>query len=85
VKWREEAREGPRAIGRILEAGYADRYRTLHPAEPGHTYPPGSPWLRLDYVFASPEIAAHPHACEVVAEGRADRASDHLPVWPAFW
>src|SRR5207244_8418505 len=38
---RGEAVEGaPRpAIRRILEAGYVDCYRALHPLQPGYTYP----------------------------------------------
>jgi exodeoxyribonuclease III len=44
-------------IRRVLNAGYVDCYRRLHPAEPGYTYPAQRPWLRLDYIFASPEFA----------------------------
>lgn len=57
-KKRGEAVEGvPReAIRLVLEAGYTDCFRTLHPDDPGYTYPSAVPWLRLDYIFASPQM-----------------------------
>ncbi len=45
------------AIRRILEDGYVDCYRRLHPRTPGFTYPSDVPWLRLDYILASPALA----------------------------
>lgn len=73
-----------RAIGLLLEAGYVDCYRVLHPGVPGYTYPTDCPWLRLDYVFASPELAPHLLACDVVDGAVAASASDHLPVSAEF-
>jgi len=73
-----------RAIGRIVDAAYVDCYRALHPRAPGFTYPSSAPWLRLDYVFASPALAARLKACDLVAGQAAERASDHLPVWATF-
>jgi len=86
VEKRGEAVDGvPRlAIGPVLEAGYVDCYRALHPAEPGYTYPAATPWLRLDYVFASPELAPRLRACDLVGGDRAARASDHLAIWAEF-
>lgn len=86
VEPREEAKEdAPRqTIQQILDAGYSDCHRTLHPEEPGYTYPSCSPWLRLDYVFVSPDMATHLSACEVVSGEEALRASDHLPVLATF-
>jgi exonuclease III len=40
----------------LLEAGYVDCYRRRHPAEPGYTYQPPEPWLRLDYILTSPQL-----------------------------
>jgi exodeoxyribonuclease-3 len=73
-----------RPIQLLLEAGYVDCYRTLHPDAPGYTYLSSHPWLRLDYIFASPEIAARLHACDMVTGTEATRASDHFPVWAEF-
>ena len=86
VKRRREAKEvAPRpTIRKVVKSGYADCYRRLHPEDPGYTYPSGSPWLRLDYVFASPEMAARLLSCEVLAGGEAVGASDHLPIRATF-
>lgn len=65
----------------LAAAGYVDCYRTLHPHEPGYTYPAEAPWLRLDYVFASRDLAPRLRAADVVRDEIARRASDHLPVW----
>jgi exodeoxyribonuclease III len=82
-----EARRGdavdgaPRlAIGRILAAGYVDCFRRAHSRSRGFTYPAHAPWLRLDYIFASPSVAAYLSACDVVDTPAAHRASDHLAV-----
>ena len=76
--------DAPRdALTPLADAGYVDCWRTLHD-EPGWTYPADAPWLRLDYVFASPDLAPLLRGAGVVAGGEAARASDHLPVWAEF-
>ena len=72
------------AIGRMLAADYVDCFRALHPRAPGHTYASGAPWLRLDFIFASPALAARLAGCGTVRGRRVARASDHVPVWAAF-
>jgi len=86
VELRGEARPGAprRTIGLIVDAGYTDCYRVLHPEAPGYTYSSDAPWLRLDYIFASPRLATRLAACDVIGEGEARRASDHLPLWVEF-
>jgi exodeoxyribonuclease-3 len=86
VEKRGEAVAGvPRlALGPLLEAGYVDCYRSLHPDEPGYTYLAWAPWLRLDYAFASPPLARELVDCDVVGGDLAARASDHLPVRAEF-
>jgi endonuclease/exonuclease/phosphatase family metal-dependent hydrolase len=59
----------------LVESGFIDCYRALHPAERGWTYKTSHPWVRLDYVFAR---GLEPLACEVVVE--ANGASDHFPL-----
>jgi endonuclease/exonuclease/phosphatase family metal-dependent hydrolase len=68
----------------LVEAGFVDCFRRLHPETPGFTYPAHAPWLRLDYVFASPGLATHLQACDVIATDESRRASDHLPVVARF-
>jgi exodeoxyribonuclease-3 len=84
-KWGEAVEGAPReAIQLILEAGYVDCYRRLHPRSRGYTYPADHPWMRLDYIFASPSMAARLRACDIVRGGESKRASDHLAIWAEF-
>ena len=81
----EAVRGTPRPILRAFgEAGYVDCFRRLHPEGAGFTYQAWTPWLRLDYVLASPELDPGLRACEVVARPPAEHASDHLPVLAEF-
>jgi endonuclease/exonuclease/phosphatase family metal-dependent hydrolase len=72
------------AIRDILAAGYIDTFRALHPESPGYTYPAERPWLRLDYIFASPGLAERLEASGIVHDDDVRRASDHLPIWASF-
>jgi hypothetical protein len=69
-----------RAIGCLVKTGDVDRYRARHPGVPGYTYPSAAPWLRLDYAFASPTLAACLVGCDLIAEEAATQASDHRPI-----
>lgn len=73
-----------RAIGQLLDAGYTDCFRAWQPHAPGYTYPTATPWLRLDYAFASSALAPQLTACEVVTGEAAARASDHFPLQVCF-
>ncbi len=78
---------GRGGIDLILKAGYVDCFRQLHPREYGYTFPSSIPSLRIDYLFASPELATNLVSCEVISEGdgiRGEQASDHLPVLAEF-
>ncbi len=68
----------------FLDAGFADCYRLLHPAQLGWTYLTWHPWARLDYVLARGDVAERLRSCDVVASDDALRASDHLPVVAEF-
>lgn len=72
------------AIRSILESGYTDCYRAVHADAGGYTYPSAAPWLRLDYIFASPQIAARLRECDVVQTEEAEGVSDHFPVWAEY-
>jgi len=71
-------------IQQLLEAGYVDCYRELHPDTAGYTYTSHHPWLRLDYIFAAPAMAAHLWACGLSMGQEAQQASDHVPIWAEF-
>jgi exodeoxyribonuclease III len=78
---------GKGGIDLLLNADYVDCFRQLHPHEPGYTFPSSLPSLRIDYFFASPELASSLASCTVISEGngvKGAQASDHLPVLVEF-
>lgn len=65
----------------MLDAGYADGYRRLHPDIKGYTFPTWDPHVRLDYVFVPSSFADRLKSCEVITDAPAvTHASDHLPL-----
>ena len=65
----------------MLDAGYADGFRLLHPDIKGYTFPTWDRHLRLDYVFVPANSADRLKACEVVEHPpEVFDASDHLPL-----
>jgi len=76
-------------VPKVLEAGYTDCFRHLHPRAHGYTCATWMPAARIDYVFASPAAVPRLITCDVVTgRGRAGRevatASDHFPVVADF-
>ena len=76
----------------VVEAGLVDCFRTQR-NEPGHySWFPLTPWalkrnygMRLDYVFATPPVAARVQQASHDREPRTwERPSDHLPVRVTF-
>lgn len=65
----------------LLDAGYVDCFRRLHPADQGYTYTSSHPWLRLDYAFASPSLSDRLIGCGLAVDSPTERASDHRPIW----
>ena len=73
------------ALGPLLDAGYVDCFRKLHPEEDGFTLPSVHPQVRLDYVFAAPSVTQALRECRVITSPKAvTSASDHLPVLTEF-
>lgn len=71
----------------LRSAGYVDCFRHMHERAEGFTCPARAPAGRIDYIFASPELAPRLSACRVVTEAgdvRGEQASDHLPVVAEF-
>jgi endonuclease/exonuclease/phosphatase family metal-dependent hydrolase len=64
----------------VKNAGYADAFRMLHPADPGLTLPASKPQVRLDYLFVPEPYLDRVGSCEVVRTESASKASDHLPL-----
>jgi endonuclease/exonuclease/phosphatase family metal-dependent hydrolase len=75
----------PRHLVRhVLEAGYTDCFRFLHPDDPGYTFPAPDPAIRIDYVFAPPSMRERLLCCEVVDLPASAIASDHRPLVARF-
>jgi exodeoxyribonuclease-3 len=69
-----------RTIQMVLDAGYVDGYRLLHPDTPGLTFPTWDPHVRLDFLFVPNRYTGQLTSCEVMDVPGARDASDHLPV-----
>jgi endonuclease/exonuclease/phosphatase family metal-dependent hydrolase len=76
-------------VPRMLEAGYTDCYRAVHPAGEGYTSATWVPAARIDYVWADRHMAGRVVGSEVIGgDGHPDpdvlAASDHFPVIADF-
>jgi exodeoxyribonuclease-3 len=78
--WLSGGRVRWRTIQAVLDAGYRDVFRRLHPERVGYTFPSWRPHVRLDYLFVPDAFVGQIVSCDVW-EGPATReASDHLPI-----
>jgi exodeoxyribonuclease-3 len=82
--WASGGRVRWRTVRTVLEAGYVDAFRTLHPDEHGYTMPTWDPHVRLDYAFVPADQSQRLVSCDVVNHPDAVAASDHLPVLIEF-
>ena len=74
-------------IGLLQRAGYVDCFRKMNSETTGFTCPAAAPAGRIDFIFASPELAPSLLTCYIPTEGegvRGEDASDHLPVVAEF-
>jgi endonuclease/exonuclease/phosphatase family metal-dependent hydrolase len=70
-----------RTVRHMLDAGYVDAYRSMHPADPGYTFPTWNPHVRLDYAFVPAALETRLRGCAVVTQITDTlRASDHFPL-----
>jgi exodeoxyribonuclease-3 len=89
--WRFDAVLQPQtraAYQRLLDQGWVDATRYLHPEDRIYTF-----WVnaeahrrnagfRMDFLLLTPDLAARLEAAEVDAEYRGrEKPSDHAPVW----
>jgi exonuclease III len=66
------------ALTPLLDAGYVDCFRKLHPEKDGFTLPSPHPQVCLDYVFAAPPLVEALQGCQVITSpGEVAVASDH--------
>lgn len=64
----------------MLDSGYADGFRALHPDVKGYTFPTRDPHLRLDYLFVPISFVSRVTDCQVIDQTTAVSASDHFPL-----
>jgi len=77
------------AFRTILNLGYTEAFRALHPKTHAYTYwdYQGVAWsadqgLRIDHLLLSPQAADRLTACEIDRKPRGkEKASDHTPIW----
>lgn len=69
-------------IQTMLDEGYVDAWRHLHPQGTGYTFPTWDPHVRLDYAFVPQRHASRVAVCEVLftPEQEVRAASDHAPM-----
>jgi exodeoxyribonuclease-3 len=68
----------------VLDARYADVFRSLHPDDPGLTFPTWNPHVRLDYFFVPAGALDRAPSCRLVQHPQARAASDHFPLLAEF-
>jgi endonuclease/exonuclease/phosphatase family metal-dependent hydrolase len=68
------------AIRSLMDMGYVDGFRALHPDEPGATLPAFSPHIRLDYAFLLPALLERLREITVIKSRLVPGASDHCPL-----
>jgi exodeoxyribonuclease-3 len=81
--------ESRAAFQRLLDQGWTDSLRTLHPEGPLWTFWgylrhrwPNDKGMRLDHLLLSPNLAPRLRSAGVDRKARGqDRASDHAPTW----
>lgn len=66
----------------MIDQGYVDAWRLLHPNDTGYTFPTWDPHLRLDYAFLPARDVARLAVCEVAwtPAQQVREASDHAPL-----
>lgn len=69
-----------RTIQAMLDAGYVDGFRALHPEETGLTFPTWSPHVRIDFLFVPGTATEILRSCDVFTTDPATTASDHYPL-----
>lgn len=80
---------GPEMPGRLIDSGYTDLWRSLHPGQREYSWYscPGNNGFRLDYIFAAPELTRKSFACEFDHAPRLVEETDHSALvasleWP---
>jgi exodeoxyribonuclease III len=79
--WLSGGRIRWRTIQTVLDAGYVDAFRHLHPDVVGNTFPTWDPHARLDYLFVPGGAIGTVISAQVVDVPQTRDASDHFPLF----
>lgn len=90
--WRGDALfrpESRQALRRLINQGFTDAYRQVHPKTQGYTFwdYQGGAWqndlgIRIDHLLLSPQAADRLQDCSIDRDPRGkEKASDHTPIW----
>ena len=90
--WKKDALlqpESREAYFRMLDQGWTDAIRTLHPTAPMYTFWdymrnrwPRNAGFRIDHLLLTPDLAERLAGAEVDRDARGkEKASDHAPAW----
>ncbi len=78
--WLSGGRVRWRTIQAVLDAGYVDVFRQLHPDLVGNSFPTWDPHARLDYLFVPSSYLSSARAGDLVTDEATREASDHFPL-----
>jgi len=78
--WLSGGRVRWKTIQAVIDAGYLDSFRQVHPDVVGSTFPTWDPHIRLDYLFVPAAYVDRVEECRVVQGAEAREASDHFPL-----
>jgi exodeoxyribonuclease-3 len=78
--WLSGGRVRWRTIQTVLDAGYRDAFRHLHPDLVGNTFPTWDPHVRLDYLFLPERWLESVSNCDVFNGDTVRQGSDHFPL-----
>jgi exodeoxyribonuclease-3 len=92
ASWKKDALTQPEsrsAYFRMLDQGWTDAIRTLHPTAPMYTFWdymrqrwPRNAGFRIDHLLLTPDLAKRLQGGDVDRDARGkEKASDHAPVW----
>lgn len=78
-------------VGYLLDRGFEDAFRSMHPYDPGYTHktlgiPPGAagPIMRIDFMLLSPGGPWDLNSAEILADSLGHIGSDHYAVFATY-
>lgn len=76
--------QGPQVVEQMLKQGYVDLMQAAGEAGQQSYIPATDTAIRIDYIFATQQLADHVQSCVLWPEPAGQEASDHRPVLAEF-